>query len=202
MAEITDKQFNFIKKLAEQKDTTSLSEMQLAYLGHDDGLRSFNTSQASRVIKVLLALPDKPKPKVVNVPAGMQNTANTATDIEPGYYFVVDPSDDKEKFFRVSKGKEGTRWEGYRFLSVQASDYFYPIRDNRHREIVFEAISIDPIDSMNQYGIRLGRCGVCNRILTDRDSRLRGIGPICAARLHNPTTLQEDDIINQLRMLK
>jgi hypothetical protein len=33
------------------------------------------------------------------------------------------------------------------------------------------------------YGQELGRCGVCHRHLTDEESRARGIGPNCAARL-------------------
>jgi hypothetical protein len=81
---------------------------------------------------------------------------------DAGYYFVVDPTSNpagKESFFRVSKPTDG-RWEGYTFLSIQASDDFYPIKDKQRREIIFSEILKDPINAMNEYGIRLGRCGV------------------------------------------
>ena len=120
---------------------------------------------------------------------------------DPGYYFVVDPTTNKESFFRVNKGKDGTRWEGYTFLSIQASDDFYPVRDKERRDKVFAAILVNPVQSMNEYGLRLGRCGVCNRTLTDRDSRLRGIGPICAARLDSIPSDDDLDLLNQLGLM-
>ena len=43
---------------------------------------------------------------------------------------------------------------------------------------IFKAIESDKFASQ-RYGIRVGRCGRCNRLLTDIDSRTRGIGPEC-----------------------
>jgi hypothetical protein len=120
-----------------------------------------------------------------------------------GYFFIVDPTesdpDKVEKFFRVRHGREDTRWEGYAFLDVQASDFFYPVRDPRRRSLIFAEILKDPVSAMNEYGMRLGRCGVCNRTLTDRHSILRGIGPICAERL-GPTQ-EQSDLLKRLGLI-
>lgn len=133
-------------------------------------------------------------------------TADLPTENVPdaGYYFVVDPTSNppgKESFFRVSKPDENSRWHGYTFLAIQASDDFYPIKDKARRDAIYAAILVDPINAMNEYGIRLGRCGVCNRTLTDRDSRLRGIGPICAARLDSTPSQEDLDLLTQLGMI-
>ena len=121
---------------------------------------------------------------------------------DAGYYFVIDPTSNppgKESFFRVSKPDENSRWHGYTFLAIQASDDFYPIKDKTRRDRIYAEILKDPINAMNEYGIRLGRCGVCNRTLTDTDSRLRGIGPICAGKF----TPQEDiDLLKEFGFLQ
>jgi len=169
----------------------------------------------------------KPEPEVLISPGGEQVIIEEVPldDIEPdevapvqglgtkapqaemppeGYFFIIDPTepdaDKVEKFFRVRHGRKDTRWEGYAFLDVQASDFFYPVRDPRRRAEIFKKIMEDPVSAMNEYGMRLGRCGVCNRTLTDRHSILRGIGPICAERL-GPTTEQES-MLRRLGLIK
>jgi hypothetical protein len=121
--------------------------------------------------------------------------------VPEGYFYIVDPKDNTEKFYRVTKGRPDTRWAGFTFLSVQASDYFYAIKEKPYRDRIFAEILKDPVTAMNEYGMRLGRCGVCNRTLTDRDSRLRGIGPICAERLYGQANDEEVDILSQLGLL-
>jgi hypothetical protein len=217
---ITDPQLKYIRDLVAQRNLASLNDAQRAFLADtsSDNLGRLTKKQASDVIKALLDCPKKvaeqPRPLIpgptdfeqVNPPsstvpqpeetAGRESPAVKQDEVEPGYFFIVDPTDQKEKFFRVSKGKD--RWEGWTFLSVQASDFFYPIRNVKHREAVLAEIAKDPVNAMNQYGIRLGRCGVCNRTLTDVDSRLKGIGPICAARLYGQASQDELDLLNTL----
>lgn len=41
------------------------------------------------------------------------------------------------------------------------------------------AIMADPAGSASRYGLELGRCSVCDRDLTDAESRRLGIGPVC-----------------------
>ena len=215
---ITDKQGAFIIKLLAQKDLTplhvievsDLSEGQLAWLvaqSHEDhgNLARLSKDAASKIIENLLKLNDKPVP-VTNNP---QATNNNQPVPDAGYYFINDPTrtdpvtgeSPVPSFFRVQKGKKDTRWEGYTFLAIQASDYFHAIKDSKRREIIFAEILKDPVNSMNEYGLRLGRCGVCNRTLTDRHSILRGIGPICAARLDSTPTDEDIDTLKQLGLI-
>lgn len=195
----------------------------------DANLSLMNRRQADAAIKVLKDLPWKPQ-QITEVPvettgggqiilevpvdetqpdevAPVQGLGTKAPQAEmppEGYFFIIDPTepdpDKVEKFFRVRHGRKDTRWEGYAFLDVQASDFFYPVRDPRRRAEIFKVILKDPVSAMNEYGMRLGRCGVCNRTLTDRHSILRGIGPICAERL-GPTTEQES-MLRRLGLIK
>jgi hypothetical protein len=218
----------FIRSLLNQKDWSGLPAQQVDFLKVVDEeqpddpdkpsiLDSMSTKQASNCIQALLACPAKPKPQPTvpqSLPQGATQTSELPTQPTPttpnvppcreGYFYIEDPTEPdplkRGKFFNVSHGKEGTRWEGYAFLKVQASDYFYPIKDANRREKIFAKIMEDPIQAMNNYGLKLGRCGVCNRTLTDRHSILRGIGPICAARL-GPTPDQES-LLRRLGFVK
>ncbi len=192
MASIPQKKF--IKDLLGKKDISSLPQAQQDFFlsipenERDEELSRLTSKQASNCIEALLECADKPKPAPpAPAPTPQANESTFAKGegemVPEGHFFIVDPTDGKEKFFHVNHGKVGTRWEGYAFLQVQASDFLYPVKSKEHREAVFAEILKDPVKAMNEYGMRLGRCGVCNRTLTDRDSRLRGIGPICAQNL-------------------
>jgi hypothetical protein len=187
----SEKQRKFIRDLVSQRDITPLPDAQIEFLSIDSNIDRLNKDQASNAIKLLLECDKKAVTTVVEEKVEVP---------QEGYFFIIDPTDDKEKFFRVKKGKEGSRWEGFTFLDVQASDYFYPVKNKEHRDAVFAQILLDPISAMNMYGLKLGRCGVCNRVLTDRDSRLRGIGPICAARI-NSVSEEDDSILRQLGLM-
>jgi len=207
---ISPEQKKYIRDLVGKRDISSLSQAQQEFLADlsDENLNRMVNYQASAAIQALLACPYK-KPVA---PAAMPSDATDVEDgpapempktpepVGEGYYFIVDPTNQQERFFRVRHGKAGGRWEGYVFLDVQASDYFYSVTNKQHRDAVLAEIAKDPVKSMNEYGLRLGRCGVCNRTLTDRDSILRGIGPICAAKL-GPTPEQEDTL-RRLGLLK
>lgn len=95
-----------------------------------------------------------------------------------GYYAIKDPKDDILKFYKIDVPTKG-KWANYTFVSVQASEDLYPIKDRYHREQILNAIEQDPIESLKRYGIEIGRCSICGRTLTDQISRQRGIGPIC-----------------------
>jgi len=134
-----------------------------------------------------------------------EEVAELESQVDAGYYFIVDPTNNEERFFHVTKGKEGSRWEGYTFLDVRGGDFLYKIKDPAHREAVYREILKDPVTAMNEYGIRLGVCGCCGRTLTARDSRLRGIGPICAQQLmmrDAQATGEQVDMLRQLGLKK
>jgi hypothetical protein len=98
--------------------------------------------------------------------------------IKPGRYAVA--IDGVIKFYKIDRPTEG-RWAGRTFVSVQASDELYPVRNPNARQEILNAIAVaGPAASLRLYGQEIGRCGHCNRTLTDATSRANGIGPICA----------------------
>jgi len=200
-------QKDYIRGLIEKRDITGLEQAQRDFLAPQTGnveddealfesnLDRMTNGQASTAIQLLLSCPWKPK-----VPENATLKELVPENIRTGYFFITDPTNQQERFFRVTEGKEGSPLEPYFMLDVQASDYFYPVKKIDHKMAVFGAISVDPIKSMNEYGMRLGRCGVCNRTLTDRGSILKGIGPICEANL-GPTQDQEN-MLRKLGLIK
>lgn len=85
------------------------------------------------------------------------------------------------EFYQIDKPQEGN-WKGYTFLRRQAGDEFFKVSLPKTIS-VYEAILTDPEKAIAAYGHEIGRCGICNRTLTDPQSIALGIGPICAERL-------------------
>lgn len=96
--------------------------------------------------------------------------------------YAIDDERNGTAFFRVNTPERG-RWEGFTFVDQYASDERYPVRDRARKAAILEAIAADPHKAMLRYGQELGRCGNCNRALTDELSREIGIGPDCRANL-------------------
>lgn len=131
--------------------------------------------------------------------------------VDAGYYFIVNPElangkahdpNDGERFYHVSKPEPPSRWAGYTFIESRGGDFLYRVRDVKQRIAILEEIKKDPITAMNEYGIRLGVCGCCGRTLTAKDSRLRGLGPVCAARILGAPTQAQIDLIERLGLRK
>lgn len=99
----------------------------------------------------------------------------------PAGRYAIDHGNGVVKFYRVDVPTEG-KWKGYVFVKVQAGDDEWPVRDYGKRSAILTTIAVDPAAASKLYGTELGRCGVCNRTLTDPESRAAGIGPICAAK--------------------
>lgn len=158
----SEKQIDLINKLWGEKDVSDMSDTAKTDAQKDIRL-------ASALIDVLFKLPRK---VVVR-----KDFAVVPSRIPAGRYAVVDPSDDVLKFYVVDAPTEGN-WKGYIFVSVQASDDLYPVRGARKGQIL-DLIARDPKAASARYGRELGCCGVCNRTLTDEESRARGIGPVC-----------------------
>ena len=213
---ISDPQIKTIKDLCGSKDLSSLPDAQREFLlpspfdadKQEANLRRMNREQAHEAISLMLELPKLQVQTVEVTPvqvlqqgAVQSQTEDQKPQTREGYFFIIDPTNNEERFFKVKHGKEGTRWAGYTFLEVQASDYWYPVKNPKHRDAVLAEIDKDPITAMNEYGIRIGSCGVCGRTLTDRDSRLRGIGPVCAARLDMEAAAPTESQLDLLRKL-
>jgi hypothetical protein len=100
--------------------------------------------------------------------------------LTPGRYAIQ--WDGVVKFYKVDKPTEG-RWAGYTFVSVQASDDLYPVRNKTQRQEILSLIARDPKAAMLLYGQEIGSCGHCGRTLTDETSRAFGVGPVCREKL-------------------
>lgn len=164
----TDAQRDYILSLAEKVELEPLDRTRLLAK-----VQTMTKDDASRTIEWLKGQPLRARTEA------RRATTYTWPTIHEGFYAVTDPKDGVLKFYRVDKPTEG-RWTGYVFLKVQASDELFPIRDMEHRDSILKVIEADPQKAMLEYGLRIGRCGHCNRTLTDAESRARGIGPICA----------------------
>lgn len=88
-------------------------------------------------------------------------------------------TDGVTKFYVVDKPESGA-WKGTTWLSVLASDEKHGIPKGAAKIAILSRIADDVKGASVLYGQRLGRCGVCNRTLTDEASRAAGIGPVCA----------------------
>lgn len=106
--------------------------------------------------------------------------ATEAPEVPNGRYAVEE--DGTLKFFHVRHGKAGTRWEGWVFVDIQASDETYALKDRSRKARILALIAQDPETAMNRYGQELGVCGDCGRTLTDETSRSIGRGPICRSK--------------------
>lgn len=103
----------------------------------------------------------------------------------PAGRYAVTGKTGEVRFYRVNVPTTG-RWAGFRFISrlIATGGFDYqevPIADKAHRVAVLNWIGRDPEKFSTAYGHLTGRCGVCNRVLSDDDSLAAGIGPVCAS---------------------
>lgn len=164
----TDPQKNWIRDLIEEREMSSESREEA--LARIDTL---SKSAASEWIDRLKSLPRARKPKTESRNAPLP-------DVPAGRY-AVDNEDGDLRFYVVDRPTEG-RWEGWIFVSVQASDEKHPIKGFAAKRTILTKIAVDPAAASRRYGRELGHCGVCGRTLTNEVSRQIGIGPICAAK--------------------
>lgn len=174
---VTDRQIGFINDLLEQRDLSA--EQRPRYLArlielamNRAPIEDMNRVQASALIDTLLDLPKR------NVTVPVRGSAEI--DVPAGRY-AVDAADGTLMFVKVDRPTEG-RWAGRVFVSRQLSDELVRM-PRAHQEAVLDAIRADgPRQAAIRYGRELGKCSVCDRTLTNEESRAAGIGPICAGR--------------------
>ena len=106
-------------------------------------------------------------------------------EVAEGRYALRD-EDGTVKFYRVEHGKRGSRWEGYVFVSAQASDDLYPIRNREHRGAILNAIAVDPTEAVALYGRELGVCGRCGKTLTSPSTASWASARCARTRLGEP----------------
>jgi hypothetical protein len=178
----SDKQINFILKLAEER------REQLMQTGEYDLIvktcRLHETPEEPQMpmeaaSKLITALMERPRDeRALNFSAG-----TPASDVVRDGYYAIDRPNDNHKnetvFYRLRTGKPG-RWQGFQFIDLQAGPSWYPVKGAGARKEVYEAIlHAGQENARARYGQMIGRCGCCGKPLTDDTSRQIGIGPIC-----------------------
>lgn len=103
----------------------------------------------------------------------------------PEGYYAIDGRDGRQTdFYRVDQPDEG-KWKGWTFLNmVIGGKPAQAIKNWDRGWEVLELIAANPSAASIRYGLEIGRCGKCNRHLTDQISRERGIGPDCWAKYY------------------
>lgn len=138
----------------------------------DQEFADLSQSGASELIKKIKATP-RNTPKVP--------TAVTVDAVVPDGRYAIAGEDGDLRFYRVTNGTG--HWAGRTFVKVMASDAEYPVTKASARTVILQKIAANPREALEAYGKEIGRCGACNRTLTDAKSRARGLGPDCAERL-------------------
>ena len=167
---MTAKQDEFIRKLLTDR-VVEPEVLQRVTVQLNAG--SMDTRTASQTIDFLLKLPkvfSGPPPQEQNLP-----------DVHEGRYALE--RDGTVKFYIVDRPTEG-KWAGRTFLSIQAGPEKFPVRNPIERISVLAQIDAAPQTAMLRYGQELGHCGHCGRELTDAESIMKGIGPVCEGRMH------------------
>lgn len=170
----TDKQLAFLQKLrAERVVSAELEEDIQFWLEHPAGPTK---ERVSSLIDDLLAAPFKRSHQAKHGPK-----QPPLPEVSEGRY-AVNGKDGRLRFVKVDRPSDGP-WAGWTFVSVQASDEFHRLKGDVARRALEAIIAAGPREASIRYGHELGSCGVCGRTLTDEDSRARGIGPVCAAKV-------------------
>lgn len=169
---------DFLMSVLEQFDRKgSLSEKQIAAVGRwKDNDRNYGkfTQPASAVTQV----GDEDRIREARKMEATARKADTNLPKVPEGHYAIEEEGELH-FFKVDHGKTGSKWEGFVFLSIQASDEYHAIKNRDRKTAILAAIANDPKAALARYGHEIGRCGVCNRTLTDPESIAIGIGPVC-----------------------
>lgn len=177
MPRLSEKQLNFIRSLVARKDISrypdSVPNDDPKLDGSPSDLEGISKQMAHHVIDFLLGMNDKPQVA--------EKVARKLPDVPAGYYAIDGNKGEEDKFYRVDRPTSG-KWAGRTFVKVQASGEFYPIRNQDEVARILCEIAIDSETAQRRYGQKIGRCGVCNRTLTDDESRAMGIGPVCRSK--------------------
>lgn len=99
-------------------------------------------------------------------------------DVPAGHYALPSHTGNNDAdFYNVQRPTEG-KWAGYTFVKrVIGGHDDTPVRGAEAKRVL-AAIAADP-EAGARYGQLIGRCGRCNRHLTDQVSRDQGYGPEC-----------------------
>lgn len=131
------------------------------YLRDDDGI--YQLTDLGH--ELLGTRPEPPAPTPSGVPAG--HYAVPGAGRQPIEFYVVEVPD-------VGK------WAGYTFVSAVVGGHpDARIRGREGKAVLARIAEYGVARAAQLYGQEIGRCAVCNRHLTDDESRAAGMGPDC-----------------------
>jgi hypothetical protein len=169
---VTQPQLNFLRKLAHQVTGDGNAHLAAFTASHSGAV---TTVAASAEIKRLKALADSgAKP-----PARRQEAATTVAPV--GRYAVDLPGN--SMLVEITKPSSG-RWAGYTFVKtvpLLAGVEPEPVKGKLAADVL-KAIDENPRGCAGTYGRITGRCGQCNRRLSDPSSKELGVGPECMGK--------------------
>jgi hypothetical protein len=173
----SEAQHNFIGKLVLDRDTSRMNPAYTARLADILAGRGkpLTKAGASILIDGLRTLPRKCTTLDYVAPA------RVTYDVPAGHYALDGSGANETVFYRVDRPEEG-KWAGFTFISrLQGPDEERVPRNQK--DGILARIAADVRGASARYGHAIGRCGVCNRRLTNDASRAAGIGPKCSANL-------------------
>lgn len=137
----------------------------------DESLSLMERVEVHGVINALKVLPRK-------------STGSNAWTMPEGRYALQDVDD--WLFYQVDKPDKG-RWAGYVFVKrlIGAPGHYkqFNVRNAAERNDILRKIEDDPKQAMVDYGLQSSECGRCHSPLTVKESRERGLGPVCAGKM-------------------
>jgi hypothetical protein len=144
---------------------TGYAEVDLDTISRNDISRLIDIAKAD------LATARRLRAKTVpaSVPAGHYATASRTGNNDLDFWTVDCPTEGK--------------WAGYTFVSrVIGGHEDQRVRGAEAAKALAAIEAAGPEEAAKAYGRAIGRCGRCNRHLTDETSRALGLGPECASK--------------------
>jgi len=131
--------------------------------------------------KLLPRLQSAPKSKS---PGWYHEYPDASLPVPAGRYGIhtKDDAANKLAFYVVDRPEEG-KWAGKVFVSMLISDNKQRLPFAIQAAVLRKIAAVGAETASATYGWEFKRCGVCGRGLTNDDSRERGIGPVCAAKM-------------------
>ena len=112
----SEAQVNYILSLADKRDTNQASPELQAWLNTPLALENATNKEVNLLLEAIKGLP-------IKAPALTTEAAELAAleaKTMKGHYFITDPFDGVEKFYKIDKPEPPSRWTGYTFIKVQA----------------------------------------------------------------------------------
>lgn len=103
----------------------------------------------------------------------------------PDSDYAIIPEDGVVQFYRVKRGKKGSRWDGFVFVSrlygAPGDWRTVPVRGGL-KTMVLAVLGQDPQAAAVAFSREHGVCACCGSPLSDPESIALGLGPICVKR--------------------